>query len=79
MLFRSRESTRPVIAGLLVGVFLAAGASFLLRRLLYGLSTVDGISFAGVSLLFLVIALLAAYPPSRRAMRVDPMEALRYE
>ena len=74
-----RESTRPVLAGLLAGMFLAVGASYLLRGVLYGLHTVDGISFAGVSLLFLAIALLAAYPPSRRAMRVDPMVALRYE
>jgi len=74
-----RESTRPVLAGLLVGMFLAVGACYLLRGVLYGLHTVDGISFIGVSLLFLAIALLAAYPPSRRAMRVDPMVALRYE
>ena len=74
-----RTSTRPVIAGLLVGMVLAMGASYLLRGVLYGLHTVDGISFAGVSLLFLVIALLAAYLPSRRAMRVDPMAAFRYE
>ena len=74
-----RESTRPVLAGLLAGMFLAVGASYLLRGVLYGLNTVDGISFAGVSLLFLAIALLAAYPPSRRAMRVDPMVALRNE
>ncbi|HEV2686909.1 MAG TPA: ABC transporter permease, partial [Bryobacteraceae bacterium] len=59
-----RESTRPVLVGLLAGMLLAVGASYLLRRVLYGLNTVDGISFAGVSLLFLVIALLAAYPPS---------------
>ncbi len=74
-----RESTRPVMAGLLVGMFLAVAASYLLRGVLYGLNAVDGISFIGVSLLFLVVALLAAYPPSRRAMRVDPMVALRYE
>ncbi len=73
------ESTRPVLAGLVVGIFLAVGASYLLRRVLFGLSTVDGVSFAGMSLLFLAIALLAAYPPARRAMRVDPMVALRYE
>ena len=73
------ESTRPVLAGLLAGMALAVGVSYLLRGVLYGLGTVDGVSFVGMSLLFLVIALLAAYPPSRRAMRVDPMVALRYE
>ncbi len=52
-----RESTRPVLAGLLAGMLLATGVSYLLRGMLYGLNTVDGISFAGVSLLFLAIAL----------------------
>ncbi|HEX3683971.1 MAG TPA: ADOP family duplicated permease [Bryobacteraceae bacterium] len=74
-----RESTRPVLVGLLAGIFLALGACYLLRGLLYGLNGADSISFLGVSLLFLAIALLAAYPPSRQAMRVDPTEALRYE
>jgi predicted permease len=74
-----RESTRPVLFGLILGMVLAVGASYLLRGILFGLHTVDGISFIGVSLLFLTIALLAAYPPSRRAMRVDPIVALRFE
>jgi ABC-type antimicrobial peptide transport system permease subunit len=74
-----RESTRPVIAGLVAGMCLAQGASYLLRGVLYGLHTVDSLSFAGVSLVFLAIALLASYIPSRKAMRVDPMVALRYE
>jgi predicted permease len=74
-----RESTRPVVAGLIAGMVLAEGAAYLLRGVLYGLHTVDGISFAGVSLLFLAIALLASYLPSRKAMRVDPIVALRYE
>jgi predicted permease len=74
-----RESTRPVLFGLIFGTVLAVGASYLLRGILYGLHTVDGVSFVGVSLLFFTIALLAAYPPSRRAMRVDPIVALRYE
>jgi macrolide transport system ATP-binding/permease protein len=74
-----RESTRPVLFGLIVGMVLAIGASYLLRGILFGLGRVDGVSFVGVSFLFLTIALLAAYPPSRRAMRVDPMVALRYE
>ena len=74
-----RESTRPVFAGLLAGIFLAVGASHVLRGILFGLNTVDGISFIGMSLLFLAVALFAAYPPSRHAMRVDPMAALRCE
>lgn len=74
-----RESIRPVSAGLLVGMVLAVGASYLLRRVLYGLNPVDAISFSGGALLFLSIALVATLPPSRRAARVDPMVALRYQ
>jgi ABC-type antimicrobial peptide transport system permease subunit len=59
-------------------MFLAVGASYLLRGILYGLNTLEGISFVGVSLLFLAIALLAAYPPSLRALRVDPIVAYRW-
>jgi ABC-type antimicrobial peptide transport system permease subunit len=74
-----RESIRPVLAGLLVGVTLSVGASYLLRGILYGVHIVDAVSFVGVSLLFLAIALVATYLPSRRALRVDPVVALRYE
>jgi predicted permease len=74
-----RESIRPVIVGLIAGMCLAIGASYLLRGVLYGLNTIDAISIVTVSALFLAIALLASYLPSRRAMRVDPMVALRYE
>lgn len=73
------ESSRPVLAGLIAGMFLAFGVSYLLRGLLFGLGAIDVVSFAGVSALFLAVALVAAYPPSRRAMHVDPMVALRYE
>jgi len=72
-----RGSLRPVVAGLLLGTVLAVGASRLLRGVLYGLSAVDIVSFAGASLLFLVIALAASWLASRRAMRVDPLVALR--
>jgi|ERR1700723_1694011 hypothetical protein len=50
-----------------------------LRGVLYGVSRVDGVSFGGVSLFVVAIALLATYLPSRRAMRVQPMDALRAE
>jgi ABC-type antimicrobial peptide transport system permease subunit len=49
------------------------------RGLLYGLNGVDIVSVGSVSLLFFAIALLAAYPPARHAMRVDPIVALRHE
>ena len=75
----SAKSRCPCLLDLLVGMFLAVGASYLLRGVLHGLNTVDGVSFAGVSLLFLAIALFAAWLPSRQAMRVDPMMAIRYE
>ena len=58
---------------------LSVGVAYLLRGILYGLNTVDAISFIGVTSLFLAIALIAAYVPSRRAMRVDPVVALRHE
>jgi hypothetical protein len=74
-----RESIRPVLAGLLTGMILAAGVAHVLRGVLYGLNTVDTISFAGASLLFLSITMVATWPPSRRAMRVDPVVALRYQ
>jgi ABC-type antimicrobial peptide transport system permease subunit len=74
-----RQSLKPVVAGLLVGACLAMGGSYLLRKILYGLGTVDGVSYVGVSMAFLAIALLAAYFPSRRATNVDPVVALRCE
>jgi len=73
------ESTRPVFAGLSAGVVLASGVAYLLRHVLYGIHIIDTISFGGVSLLFLAVALLAALIPSQRALRVEPVVALRYE
>jgi putative ABC transport system permease protein len=67
----------------LVGVALGTGGALALTRLitglLYGVSPTDGPTFALVSLLVTVIAFLACYMPARRATRVDPLEALRYE
>jgi predicted lysophospholipase L1 biosynthesis ABC-type transport system permease subunit len=79
MVLMLRESTRPVVAGLFAGMIFAVGVSYLLRKVLYGLNMIDGVSFGGVALLFMGIALVASYLPSRRAMKVDPMVALRYE
>jgi ABC-type antimicrobial peptide transport system permease subunit len=74
-----RETLRPVLAGLIAGILLAAGASYALRGLLYGLNGVDSGSSILVSTLFLLIALAASYLPARRAVRIDPIVALRYE
>lgn len=73
------QSVRPVMGGLFVGILFAAGVGWLLRSILYGLHPIDALSFLGVSLLLLAIALLAAFIPARRAMQVDPVVALRYE
>jgi len=71
------ESGRPVMLGLIVGAAAAAGASHVLQSLLFGLGTLDPVSFLGVGFVFLVIALLAAYLPALRAAHIDPMLALR--
>jgi predicted permease len=70
-------STRAVLVGLAIGVVLAIGAARLLRGVLYGMGTADVISFTSVSLLFLAVALAASWVPSRRAIRIDPLAALR--
>jgi ABC-type antimicrobial peptide transport system permease subunit len=72
-----RGSLRAVLLGLVAGLGLAVGAARLLRGVLFGLGAVDVVSFAAASLLFLVIALAASWVPSRRAMRIDPLVALR--
>ncbi len=74
-----RESIRPVLTGLAAGVVLASGVAYLLRHILYGVHAIDGISMGGVSILFLAVASLAALIPSRRALRIEPLVALRHE
>jgi putative ABC transport system permease protein len=67
----------------LLGVGVGLTASFfvvrLIRSLLYGIGTTDPATFVAVPLLLMGVALLASYVPARRAMRVDPVVALRYE
>jgi len=74
-----RQSSAPVICGLLAGGLLAIGDFYLLRKVLYGVGPLDAVSYSSISALFLVVALVASLVPARRATRVDPSVALRYE
>jgi predicted permease len=66
-------------AGVAVGLLGAAGVAHLLTSLLYGVSVVDPLAYLGAASLLLAVAFLANLIPARRASRVDPMVALRYE
>jgi ABC-type antimicrobial peptide transport system permease subunit len=79
---------RPVAAGIAVGIACAAGLSALLHStlsfpgsvdMLYGVSFYDPVTFVGLTGFLLLIAVLASAVPARRAVRVDPVVALRYE
>jgi len=74
-----RQALRPVVIGALVGVAGCAAVSQVLSNVLYGIGSHDPIAFVGVPLFLLGISLLASYLPARRATRVDPSVALRYE
>jgi putative ABC transport system permease protein len=74
-----RESARPMLFGTVIGIGVSTAIARLISAILFGLNPVDAISFAGVSLLLIAVAMFAGWLPARRAMRVDPMVALRYE
>ena len=74
-----RQGLRATVAGVTIGVVAGLALTRLLRSLLYGVTPGDGLTFLSVALLLLVVALAACSIPARRATRVDPIVALRYE
>jgi len=74
-----RQGLVLTAVGLGVGLLASFGGTRVLSALLYDVSVVDPITFVGVSVLLLTVALLACYVPARRAARVNPIVALRYE
>jgi putative ABC transport system permease protein len=72
-----RQFSRPVVGGLLVGVGGAAALSQVLRQALYGISNLDPVAYLAAIGIFAATAALAGLLPARRALRVDPLRALR--
>jgi ABC-type antimicrobial peptide transport system permease subunit len=67
------------VLGLVIGLGMSVGATRFLQSLLLGVSSTDALTFVGVALLLGAVVLVACFIPARRAMRVDPVQALRYE
>ena len=74
-----KQGGRQVLIGLSLGILLAFGLARGLSLVLFQVNTANPLMYAGVTLVLAATCLLATFVPARRAMRVDPMEALRYE
>jgi ABC-type antimicrobial peptide transport system permease subunit len=73
------QGLKPVIIGSVAGLIAALALGRLLSSLLYGVKATDPVTFVIIAFLLLFVALLASNLPARRATKVDPISALRYE
>jgi predicted permease len=73
------HGARMALIGVAIGIGFALGLTRLMANQLFGVSAHDPLTFAGVAVLLIIVAVAACYIPARRAMRVDPVVALRHE
>lgn len=74
-----RQGMTLALAGILIGVAAAFALTRVMKSLLFEIQPTDPLTFSAVSILLAAIAFAATYIPARRATRIDPIEALRYE
>jgi putative ABC transport system permease protein len=74
-----RDGLAPAVTGAMVGLLASWGLTKLITTLLFGVTALDPFTYVAATLLLLAVAMLACYLPARRATRVSPVVALRYE